>query len=112
METLTISNFDYYSFKNKDMVYVVGSAFYGLYFIVSYPMYYTIDENKKPHTILNVIMESLGSAMLVLLLLDFCRLYLNIPLNITGTDTTTINTITKFTTAYITIFKRSWILFI
>lgn len=33
-ETLTISGFPYYEFKDRDMAYVVGSAFYGIYFIV------------------------------------------------------------------------------
>lgn len=33
-ETLTISSFPYYSFEDRDMAYVVGSAFYGIYFIV------------------------------------------------------------------------------
>lgn len=33
-ETITISGFPYYQFKDRDMAYVVGSAFYGIYFIV------------------------------------------------------------------------------
>ncbi len=33
-ETLTISSFPYYAFEDRDMAYVVGSAFYGIYFIV------------------------------------------------------------------------------
>lgn len=33
-ETLTISGFPYYEFEDRDMAYVVGSAFYGIYFIV------------------------------------------------------------------------------
>lgn len=33
-ETLTISGFPYYEFADRDMAYVVGSAFYGIYFIV------------------------------------------------------------------------------
>lgn len=36
METLTISGFPYYSFEDRNMAYVVGSAFYGIYFIVRY----------------------------------------------------------------------------
>lgn len=34
METLTISGFPYYTFVDRNMAYVVGSAFYGIYFIV------------------------------------------------------------------------------
>lgn len=101
METLTISSFPYYSFQDRDMAYTVGSAFYGLYFIVSFPVFYRIDEktstisrvdNKEaslvsiipPYSIFQVIMEAMGSGMIVLLLLDVCRLALNIPLVIPG----------------------------
>ena len=35
METLTISNFPYYDFENRDLAYTLGSAFYAIYFIVS-----------------------------------------------------------------------------
>jgi cycloeucalenol cycloisomerase len=40
METLSISSFPDYSFKDRYMAYTVGSCFYGLYFIVSYPVFY------------------------------------------------------------------------
>lgn len=40
METLTISSFPDYSFADQYMAYTVGSAFYGIYFIVSYPVFY------------------------------------------------------------------------
>jgi cycloeucalenol cycloisomerase len=40
METLTISSFPDYSFEDRYMAYTVGSAFYGIYFIVSYPVFY------------------------------------------------------------------------
>ena len=33
-ETLSISGFPYYEFEDRDMAYVFGSAFYGIYFIV------------------------------------------------------------------------------
>ena len=44
METLTISNFPYYDFEDRAMAYTVGSAFYGLYFVVSFPVYFALDE--------------------------------------------------------------------
>ena len=47
METLTISNFPYYDFEDRDMAYTVGSAFYGLYFVVSFPVYLRLDEPGK-----------------------------------------------------------------
>lgn len=34
METLGISDFPYYTFEDRNMAYVIGSAFYGIYFIV------------------------------------------------------------------------------
>eukprot|EP01036_Dinobryon_divergens_P046988 gene46988-62915_t len=40
METLTISSFPYYSFEDRHMAYTVGSAFYGIYFLVSFPVFY------------------------------------------------------------------------
>ena len=45
METYTISNFPYYSFKNREFAYTIGSAFYAIYFIVSFPMFLRIDEH-------------------------------------------------------------------
>ena len=62
METLTISSFPYYSFQNKEMAYRLGSAFYGLYFIVSFPLFYRLDEHVniktgvKPHSVHQVSM--------------------------------------------------------
>merc|ERR1712196_94212 len=44
METLTISSFPYYSFRDKNMVYRLGSAFYGIYFLASFPLFYRMDE--------------------------------------------------------------------
>ena len=85
LETFTISGFPYYSFENRDMAYTVGSAFYGIYFLVSFPMFLRVDETApgtvggSTHTLFQVIVEALASAMLVLCLLDFVRLYLRIP---------------------------------
>ncbi len=43
METLTISSFPYYSFEDRTMAYVWGSAFFGIYLIVSFPGFYYLD---------------------------------------------------------------------
>lgn len=40
-ETLSISGFPYYEFEDRDMAYVFGSAFYGIYFIVRFVHLYT-----------------------------------------------------------------------
>eukprot|EP00518_Triparma_eleuthera_P012631 CAMPEP_0182480040 /NCGR_PEP_ID=MMETSP1319-20130603/35174_1 /TAXON_ID=172717 /ORGANISM="Bolidomonas pacifica, Strain RCC208" /LENGTH=275 /DNA_ID=CAMNT_0024681505 /DNA_START=23 /DNA_END=847 /DNA_ORIENTATION=+ len=45
MESLSISSFPYYKFEDRDMVYVVGSAFYGIYFLFSFPMFYYFDRD-------------------------------------------------------------------
>ena len=92
METLTISNFPYYDFENRSMAYTVGSAFYGLYFVVSFPMYFALDESggaavSSPRAPLyEVAVNALGAGMAVLLLLDAVRLaVVGVPLTITGT---------------------------
>ena len=91
METLTISSFPYYSFQEemKQKVYTIGSAFYGIYFIVSFPSFYRVDEKvsakgNPPFSMHQIIFEVMGAAMIVLLMLDFCRLFLKIDLNIIG----------------------------
>lgn len=90
METLTISSFPYYRFEDRFMAYTLGSAFYGIYFIVSFPAYFQLNEyvgkvaNARPHTLYQTVMESFGASMIVLCLLDICRLYLNVPLQMSG----------------------------
>jgi cycloeucalenol cycloisomerase len=90
METLTISSFEHYSFKkSRATIYYLGSAFYGIYFIVSYPMFYWLDEYihkklMKPHTLYQTVMEAFACGMIVLLFLDFARLYLGVKLIIPG----------------------------
>jgi len=91
METLSISSFPYYDFADRVMAYSLGSAFYGIYFIVSFPMFYRIDEVKPSvvpapptYTFYQTAMEGLGASMLVLCLLDACRLLAGIPLTIPG----------------------------
>lgn len=98
METLSISSFPYYEFENRDKAYTVGSAFYGIYFLVSFPMFYFFDEevdralsceekdenNNEPDgiPIWRTVVDSCGCGMIVLCLLDFVRLYIKIPLQI------------------------------
>jgi len=88
METLTISHFPYYDFEDRDMAYTVGSAFYALYFVVSFPVYFRLDEaghaaGRSP--LLEAAASSLASGMLVLLLLDLTRLaVVGTPLTIGG----------------------------
>lgn len=102
METLTISSFPYYSFEDRTVAYIWGSAFYGIYFIVSFPGFYYFDSNidegtvstkdgsRQPNgggdsvTLLDAFTTACGHGMMILTLLDFARLYLGIPLVIGG----------------------------
>ena len=77
-ETLTIAHFPYYTFKNKEAMYRVGSLFYAIYFLVSFPMFYRMDEGKGPraghYTLWRAVVDALAAGMLVTCLLDFWRL--------------------------------------
>ena len=100
METLTISSFPYYSFEDRTVAYIWGSAFYGIYFIVSFPGFYYFDTcidgegvsvstatKSKQHravTLMDTFTTACGHGMMILTLLDFVRLYLGIPLVIGG----------------------------
>lgn len=86
-ETLSISAFPYYSFEDRHMAYTIGSAFYGIYFLVSYPAFYYFDQDidsatpsKQVVSWWDAVVSSCGYGMMILNLLDFVRLYLGIPL--------------------------------
>ncbi|GAB4860460.1 Bifunctional protein GlmU [Ancistrocladus abbreviatus] len=77
LETLAISNFPYYDFVDRDAMYKVGSLFYAIYFIVSFPMFLRIDEKPGDKWDLpRVAVDALGAAMLVTIVLDLWRLFL------------------------------------
>lgn len=99
METLTISSFPYYSFEDRTVAYIWGSAFYGIYFIVSFPGFYYFDSHvdegidqkqngklranssgDRSVTLMDAFITACGHGMMILTLLDFARLYLGIPL--------------------------------
>ena len=85
-EAVTICAFPYFSFEDRYQAYTMGSAFYGIYFLVSYPMFFEVDEQAKlgkkaSHwTIPKTMVSALAAGMAVLCLLDFVRLFLNVPL--------------------------------
>ncbi|QDZ22132.1 cycloeucalenol cycloisomerase [Chloropicon primus] len=85
-EALTICAFPYYSFEDRNQAYVLGSAFYGIYFLVSYPMFFQVDENAKKaiksshYSIQDTIVSALAASMAVLCLLDFVRLSMGVEL--------------------------------
>eukprot|EP00618_Florenciella_parvula_P018547 CAMPEP_0119470948 /NCGR_PEP_ID=MMETSP1344-20130328/3629_1 /TAXON_ID=236787 /ORGANISM="Florenciella parvula, Strain CCMP2471" /LENGTH=433 /DNA_ID=CAMNT_0007503683 /DNA_START=20 /DNA_END=1321 /DNA_ORIENTATION=+ len=49
-ESATISAYPCYSFADRHQAYTLGSAFYGIYFLVSYPLFATIDEPREQAT--------------------------------------------------------------
>lgn len=76
------------------MLWQVGSAFYGLYFVVSFPAYFALDEpggdgdlaaTPRRRPLLEAATSALASGMLVLLALDLVRLaVVGVPLRIGG----------------------------
>ncbi|KAI3423819.1 hypothetical protein D9Q98_009655 [Chlorella vulgaris] len=75
-ETITIAHFPYYSFKDRSRMYSVGSLFYAIYFFVSFPMFYRMDEQPraKPFTLWRAVVDALAAGMIVTCLLDFWRI--------------------------------------
>lgn len=87
METLSISSFPYYSFEDRDMAYTVGSAFYGIYFLVSFPGFYFFDDavdiaSAPKLSLWQTFLDSCGHGMIILTMLDLVRLCLDIPLTV------------------------------
>ncbi|RWR72033.1 cycloeucalenol cycloisomerase [Cinnamomum micranthum f. kanehirae] len=77
LETFAIANFPYYEFVDRAAMYKVGSLFYAIYFLVSFPMFIRIDEKPGDRwDLARVAIDSLGAAMLVTIILDLWRIYL------------------------------------
>ncbi|KAM1128847.1 hypothetical protein ACFX13_039446 [Malus domestica] len=77
LETIAISNFPYYQFVDRASMYTVGSLFYAIYFIVSFPMFLRIDEKPgDPWDLPRAAIDALGAAMLVTIILDLWRIFL------------------------------------
>ncbi|KAF5193135.1 Cycloeucalenol cycloisomerase [Thalictrum thalictroides] len=77
LETIAISNFPYYEFVDRASMYKVGSLFYAIYFLVSFPMFLRIDEKPgDPWDLPRVAVDALGAAMLVTIILDLWRIFL------------------------------------
>lgn len=60
------------------MMYTVGSLFYAIYFWVSFPAFFLMDEDASaPRSPLwRAAWDALAAGMLVLVILDFWRLYI------------------------------------
>ncbi|KAK9803843.1 hypothetical protein WJX73_007201 [Symbiochloris irregularis] len=89
-ETVTIAHFPYYTFQDRSKMLTVGSLFYAIYFFVSFPIFFRMDEEKKttaPRSgLLHCAGQSLAATMVVTLLLDFWRIGLG-PIYTGGSST-------------------------
>jgi cycloeucalenol cycloisomerase len=67
--------YPYYKFKDKQKMYTIGSLFYAIYFLVSFPVFYVMDEQSRaPKTpVRSAAWNALASAMLVTIILDLWR---------------------------------------
>jgi cycloeucalenol cycloisomerase len=75
METWTIQSVPYYNFPDRTRMYQIGTFFYAIYFYVSFPMFFRLDENAGENWDLSkTAIDSLGSAMTVFIFCDFWRL--------------------------------------
>jgi cycloeucalenol cycloisomerase len=79
LETWSIESFPYYAFEDRSKMYSIGSIFYSLCFVISFPLFKRIDEDSK-WSLERVSIESLAAGMLVLCLFDFWRIIIG-PLN-------------------------------
>uniref|UniRef100_A0A7S0RLV3 Cycloeucalenol cycloisomerase n=1 Tax=Chlamydomonas leiostraca TaxID=1034604 RepID=A0A7S0RLV3_9CHLO len=75
-ETLTIAHFPYYTFVDRDRMYTVGSLFYAIYFFVSFPMFFRMDEDSWSNkwSASGAALDSLAASMLVTIMLDLWRI--------------------------------------
>ncbi|CAA6668304.1 unnamed protein product [Spirodela intermedia] len=87
LETIAISNFPYYQFVDRASMYKVGSLFYAIYFIVSFPMFLRVDEKPgDPWELGRVAVDALGAAMLVTIILDLWRIFLGPIVPVSGAN--------------------------
>lgn len=57
-------------YENLDKMLIYGSLYYSLYFIVSFPMFYRLDEDSERWTLGRVLIEASAVGMLSMLLID------------------------------------------
>jgi len=75
MEVFTIQNFPYYSYPDKQAMWVVGSGFYAIYFIVSFPMFFRLDEEPSTKwSLKRTFLDACAACMIVTQVLDAWRL--------------------------------------
>ncbi|KAI8823674.1 uncharacterized protein EV422DRAFT_365850 [Fimicolochytrium jonesii] len=84
MEAFTIQGFPYYAYPDQRAMFTVGSLFYALYFCVSFPMFYRLDERVcQMWTMRRTLTDVLAACMGVTLLLDAWRIVVG-PIAVVG----------------------------
>lgn len=74
-ETWTISHFPYYTYPDFYTMLSYGSLFYSLFLLVTFPLFYRIDETPNElWPISRVVLEAFGGFMIVMLLADLWRI--------------------------------------
>lgn len=71
--------YPYYTHKNKKAMLTVGSLFYAIYFFVSFPAFFFMDEEPAARRmpLWRAAWDALAAGMLVTILLDLWRLGLS-----------------------------------
>ena len=82
-ETWTISSFPYYTYPDLYSMMTTGSVFYSLFFVVTFPMFFRLDEDSC-WSLSRVVLEALAAMMMVLVCADWWRLLVNNTSSIIG----------------------------
>lgn len=76
-EAVSIQHFPLYTYTETEAFMVVGSVVYGLYFVIGFPMFFSLDEGVAPRTsVRGAATNALAATAIVTLLLDLWRLML------------------------------------
>lgn len=75
--------------QDRSRMYTIGSLFYAIYFFVSFPAFYVMDESVRKWSLVRAVTDSLAAGMLVTILLDLWRLGIG-PLEKVSSKTPTI----------------------
>lgn len=79
IEVASIASFPYYTYPDTWRMWVIGSGFYGIYFLISYPLYAWIDDDcKNAHESKNDLLQigilAMAYGMVTTFMLDAWRL--------------------------------------
>eukprot|EP00055_Hartaetosiga_balthica_P010486 m.44817 g.44817 ORF g.44817 m.44817 type:complete len:273 (+) comp7189_c1_seq2:49-867(+) len=85
MEAVSISAFPHYYYPDRYAMYVFGSAFYSLMFLITYPAYYDLVEKSKKEKWTYFFMHSLACGMAVFIADDVWRLIIGPVVEINST---------------------------